>query len=127
MNYRVLIVLLLVAPLALAHVIGQSHLHWLHDGVDTNGDPTVLTQFTIYCDKDDGSESVTYPVLDPTATSATTSEMGLSDGAWTCTMTATNAFAESARSEPLSFFLSNGVRVNPVAPAAPYAFTIEVK
>lgn len=121
-----LIALLLVAPLALAHVIGQSHLHWLHDGVDTNGDPTVVTEYTVYCDRDDGTNSVAYPVLDPTARSVTTSEMGLTDGAWTCTMTATNAFAESDRSAPLSFFLSGGVRVNPVAPAAPYSLTIEV-
>ena len=122
-----LIALLLVAPLALAHVIGQSHLHWLHDGVDTNGDPTELTQFTIYCDRDDGTDSVTYPVYDPGARSVTTSEMGLSDGAWTCTATATNAFAESDRSAPVSFFLSAGVKVNPVAPAAPYSLSIEVK
>lgn len=122
---RFLVLLLIIAPVTLAHVINQSHMHWMHSGLDTNDVPTQLTQFTIYCDRDDGTDSVTYHVLDPAARSATIAEMALPDGEWTCTSTASNAYGESERSSPVSFLLVNGVKVNPAVPAAPYNFIME--
>lgn len=121
---KYLAIALLLVPFTLtAHITGQSHIDWTHNGLNVEGGPTTLSGFTIYCGQQSRvyTESEFVPDTSPRTMDFVT--MGLMDGIWYCAVTATNVFGtESAQSNEVLFPMAGGVIQNPSnvpAPAAP--------
>lgn len=122
--WKYLVALLLIVPLTLtAHITGQSHIDWQHNGLDVTGAPTTLSGFTVYCGHQSGAYTFSESIPDATQRSIEFATMSLADGNWYCAMTAKNIFGtESEPSNEVLFPMAGGVIINPndvPAPAAP--------
>lgn len=117
---KLLLALLLVAPLSItAHNIGQTHMDWNHTGLDVNGHPTDLLNFTVSCGPASGQYSTIYNIPDGNARHVTTAELNLADGVWYCQTTASNYIGESGPSDEIRFRLAGGLPITEGVPAAP--------
>ena len=104
---RLLITLLAVA---LSTTIYAASINWQHSGLDTIGQPTYVSSYTVGCRKPrETSYSVLFDVYDPLATSINVSTLALTDSYWTCAVSATNSTGVSDWSTTVSFKVVGGV------------------